>query len=45
MDLVEKLKTEHVENLSSRAGYRFGNWVTTADGWVHTARHNSTRQL
>jgi len=21
----------------------YGNWVTTADGWVHTARHDSTR--
>ena len=29
--LVEKLKTEHVENLSSRVGCRIGNWVTTAD--------------
>ena len=36
-------KLEHVENLSSRVGCRIGNWVTTVVGWVHTARHNSTR--
>ena len=36
-------KNEHIENLSSRVGCRIGNWVTTVDGWVHTARHNSTR--
>jgi len=41
--LVEILNTEHVENLSSRVGCKIGNWVTTADGWLHTARHNSTR--
>ena len=35
--MVEKLKTEHVENLSSRVGCRIGNWVTTADcDRVHT---------
>ena len=38
----KKLKAEHVENLSSRVVCKIGNWVTTADGWVHTARHNST---
>jgi len=31
-----------VANLPSQVGY-IGNWVTTADGWVHTARHNSTQ--
>ena len=39
----KKMKIEHVENLSSRVDCRIENWVTTADGWVHTARHNSTR--
>jgi len=39
-----KLIAEHVENLSSRVGCRIiGNWITTADGWVHTSRHNSIR--
>ena len=33
-DLVDKLKNEHVENLSSRVGCRTGNWVTTADGYT-----------
>ena len=36
-------KLEYVGNLSSRVGCRIGNWVTTAVGWVHTARHNSTQ--
>ena len=31
-DLVEKVKTENVENLSSRVGCRIGNWV-----WVMNA--------
>ena len=37
-DLVEKLKSERVDNLSSRVGCRIGNWVTTANGWINTHR-------
>ena len=40
MDLVKKLKTEHVDNLSSQDGCRIGNWVTTA---TRHRRHNSAR--
>jgi len=29
---LKKMKTEHVENLSSRVDCRIGNWFTTADG-------------
>jgi len=39
----QKLKDKRIENLSSRVGCRIGNWITTADGWVHSARHNSTQ--
>jgi len=46
-DMVEKFKTEHVENLIQSSWLHNGiskNWVTTADGWVHTA-WPPTRQL
>jgi len=41
-----KWKTEHVERI--RVGCRIGILVTTADRWVHTARHiqlHSTRSV
>ena len=31
-----KMKTEHVENLSSRVGWRIGNWVTTIPAGEYT---------
>jgi len=45
--LIEKLKTEHVENLStvsSRVGCRIENWVTTADTIHRPTQLNSTQQ-
>jgi len=47
-DLVEKLKTEHVENLTSRVGCRSVNWVATTrlpTSIVRTAAPLNTTQL
>jgi len=43
VDLVEELKTERVEDLSSGDGCRIGNWVTTATH--HPTQQNSTQRV